>query len=200
MRDEVKRFKRSRIVKAASKLFYERGYDATSVDMLAAEIGATKPFIYSYFENKRAIVEAVQEAAVRRVLGYIETAMRCEAPPDERLRRFIQLYVNENINEQAASGIYLQEEKNISPEVLERVRTIERAVNRHLANLVQEGIDSGLYSIRDAKMAALCIAGMIRWVHRWYGPDGRLGPDEIASVISELALNMVGRSEPSRPK
>jgi len=200
MRDEVKQYKRSRIVEEASKLFYEHGYDATSVDMLAVELGVTKPFIYSYFENKRAILEAVHEAAAHRVLGHIKTAIHAPGPPDERLQRFVELYVNENIKEQIASGIYLQEEKNLSSQAKVAARKIEREFDKLLAGLIREGIESGVYSIQDAKMASLCISGMVRWVHRWYKPDGVLGADEIASTISEFALNMVGTKRKSRRK
>lgn len=200
MRDEVKLYKRTRIVEEASKLFYERGYDATSVDVLAGELGVTKPFIYSYFENKRAILEAVHEEAAHRVLSHIETAVKTPGPPDEKLRRFIERYVDENIKHQIASSIYLQEEKNLSPKVANTVKAIERKFNRLLAELIQEGIDGGVYSIDDAKMASLCISGMVRWVHRWYDPKGRLGQEEIASRISELALNLVGFKKKGRRK
>lgn len=198
MRDEVKLYKRTRIVEEASKLFYERGYDATSVDVLAGELGVTKPFIYSYFENKRAILEAVHEDAAHRVLGHIEAAIKSPGTPDRKLRRFIELYVDENIKHQIASGIYLQEEKNLSPEIANTVRKIERKFNRLLADLIQEGVDAGIYAVDDAKLASLCISGMVRWVHRWYKPSGRLREEEIASTMSELALNMVGFKRKSR--
>lgn len=200
MRDEVKLYKKTRIVEEASKLFYQHGYDGTSVDMLAGELGVTKPFIYSYFDNKRAILEAVHEEAAHRVLGHIEAAVQSPGFPDEKLRHFIELYVDENIKHQIASGIYLQEEKNVSSEFSESINKLERRFNKILAGMIQEGIDSGIYSIQDAKMASLCISGMVRWVHRWYKPEGRLRPGEIASTISEFALNMVGHKKKARRK
>lgn len=42
-REEMQEFKRRRIIEEALRLFYERGYDGTSVDALAATIGVTKP-------------------------------------------------------------------------------------------------------------------------------------------------------------
>ena len=168
--------------------------------MLAGELGVTKPFIYSYFDNKRAILEAVHEQAAHRVFGHIEKAMQSPGPPDERLQRFIEIYVDENIKHQIASGIYLQEEKNLSPEFADSIKLIERKFNKILADLIQEGIRSGIYLIQDAKLASLCISGMVRWVHRWYKPGGRLEPAEISATISEFALNLLGRKKKSRKK
>lgn len=197
MQKEIKEYKRSRIIQEASKLFYERGFEATSVDMLANELGVTKPFIYSYFTNKRAILEAVHEQSATRLLGYIKKAVEANGSPEDRLRDFVQVFVDENIKHQIASGIYLQEEKNLSPIILERVRDTERAFNRLLAQLIQEGIDTQAFHITDAKLASLCISGMIRWVHRWYSPEGRLTAHEIIEEIAELGMNLVGYHEQS---
>jgi AcrR family transcriptional regulator len=192
MREEVKEFKRLRILEVAERLFYESGFEATSVDMVAGELGMTKPFVYSYFPNKRAILEAVYEQAAERILGFIDNAKEEGDPPEKRLRKFVEIFVHENIKNQVASGVYLQEEKHLSKETLERIRKIEQTFNRRLTNLIQEGVDARVFHVSDAKIASLCISGMVRWVHRWYHKKGRYSADEIAAQIAELALNTVG--------
>jgi hypothetical protein len=51
-------------------------------------------------------------------------------------------------------------------------------------------------------LASLSISGMVRWVHRWYDPSGRLKPDEVCQKLATLALNSVcytpGAADPSR--
>ena len=51
--------KREQIIKAAKQLFLEQGYTAASVDKVTALAGVSKPTIYSHFENKKALFEAV---------------------------------------------------------------------------------------------------------------------------------------------
>ncbi|MGF6903597.1 TetR/AcrR family transcriptional regulator [Paraburkholderia sp. GAS348] len=197
MREEIKEYKRSRIIEEASRLFYEQGFEATSVEMLASELGVTKPFIYSYFPNKRSILEAVYEQSASRLVGHIQQALKSDGTPEERLSQFIRVFVNENIKHQIAVGIYMQEEKNLSPGLLERVQDIERSFNKLLAQLIQEGVDANVFHVPDAKLASLCISGMVRWVHRWYHPNGRLNSQEIAAKIATLGMNMVGyRQQP----
>ena len=60
-----------------------------------------------------------------------------------------------------------------------------------LAELIQEGIDAGVFHVADAKIASLCISGMVRWVHRWYRADGRLTADEVCDRMADAALNLV---------
>jgi len=192
---EVQEYKRSRIIEEALRLFYERGYDGTSVDALASEIGVTKPFIYSYFTNKRAILETVHEQSARRVHGYIAEAASGTAPPPARLAKFVRDFTIENIKHQIASGVYLQEEKNLSEDAQARIREIERSFNDLLAGLIQQGCDEGYFRVSHPKLAALSIAGMVRWVHRWYSPEGSMQPEALADAIAALSLNLVGYRE-----
>ncbi|WP_282940214.1 TetR/AcrR family transcriptional regulator [Paenibacillus sp. RC67] len=58
--------KRDKIVEAALVLFAERGYDGTTVPMIAdkAEVGTGT--IYRYFENKEALVNALFQDCVKQ--------------------------------------------------------------------------------------------------------------------------------------
>ncbi len=46
---------RERIVHAATRLFAERGYNATSMREIVGACGCTKPALYYYFKNKEAL-------------------------------------------------------------------------------------------------------------------------------------------------
>ncbi len=191
MREELREFKRSRIVDAASRLFYERGYEATSIDSLASELNVTKPFIYSYFENKLAILEAVYQRSTERLVLNVKSQLDSQAEPADRLRQFINVFVHENIIHQASSGVFMREEKRLPEAHLAHIRKIEHTFDQALTALIQSGIDTGDFQITDAKLASLSISGMVRWVHRWYQPKGRLSPDDIANQLAEFGLNLV---------
>ena len=51
-----KRGTKSKIVSAAWKLFYEQGYDATTVDEIIKESGTSRGSFYHYFDGKDALV------------------------------------------------------------------------------------------------------------------------------------------------
>jgi AcrR family transcriptional regulator len=52
----------AKILGNARRLFARDGYDRVSMDSLAAACGLTKPVLYYYFENKRAVLLAVLQA------------------------------------------------------------------------------------------------------------------------------------------
>jgi len=59
MREEIQAYKRERILEEAVKLFYERGFTGTTLDDIAAELGVTKPFIYTHFRSKVELLAAL---------------------------------------------------------------------------------------------------------------------------------------------
>lgn len=192
LREEVRQYKRTRIVEEASRLFFAQGYELTNVDDIAARLGISKPVIYGLFPNKLAILQAIYESSARRLLEKVRTELEKEGSAAERLRSVIHTFVLENIDNQVSSGVFLREEKHLSADQLAASRDVESSFDRLLADLVEAGIAAGEFSARDSRLASFAISGMVRWVHRWYRPDGRLDRMEIAAEMAELGLNLVG--------
>lgn len=62
---------KERILKAASQLFAERGFDGASVDEIARRAAVNKALIYYYFESKGAILDHLIESTLDDVLVHI---------------------------------------------------------------------------------------------------------------------------------
>ena len=56
---------RTRILDAAARLFEERGYEAAAIAAIAAEAGVSPETVYARFDNKRTLLGALVERAVR---------------------------------------------------------------------------------------------------------------------------------------
>jgi len=56
MRRKNQKNTKGKIVTAAWKLFYEQGYDETTIDEIIAESGTSKGSFYHYFEGKDALL------------------------------------------------------------------------------------------------------------------------------------------------
>jgi AcrR family transcriptional regulator len=58
---------RQQILETAQRLFLDRGYDATSLQMIADEMGLTKAAVYYHFRAKSDILHAVMLPGIRRL-------------------------------------------------------------------------------------------------------------------------------------
>jgi len=83
--------KRQAILSSAGRLFAERGYHGTSVADMARETDLPVGSIYTYFENKEAVLSAVIEEGWSDFLGTMKDNLSRAAGPKER----ISILVNE---------------------------------------------------------------------------------------------------------
>lgn len=199
MKDEVWEFKRERILDEAVPLFAEFGFQGVSIDKIAKQLKVTKPFVYTYFKNKDALLEEIFERALQNILTGAEEVFAMHGPPEDRLKAFAKYYVLENIRRSDITAIFLNEEKNLPPESQKRLRAQHHEFDKRLAKLIEDGVKSGVFTVEDPMLASLAISGMVRWIHRWYRADGRLSPDELAEKMSKFALNIVSYSEKKKP-
>ena len=75
------------MVAAARRLFAEGGYDAVSMEEIAAAAGVTKPLVYAYFESKEGLFLACVDDATEELMRELEAETPAELPPDVRLWR-----------------------------------------------------------------------------------------------------------------
>jgi len=67
--------RREQLLDVARGLFARRGYDATSVEEIAAKAGVSKPVVYEHFGGKEGIYAVVVDREMSRLLGRIEGAL-----------------------------------------------------------------------------------------------------------------------------
>jgi TetR/AcrR family transcriptional regulator, cholesterol catabolism regulator len=192
MRDEILAYKRERILEEAVKLFYERGFTGTTLDDIAAELGVTKPFIYTHFRGKVELLAALCRPTIELALAAIANGAASPGTPSERLRIAITDFTKVVLQRQPNIAIYFREEKNLSPEALGEINGLRKKFDRVLSKLLAEGVAAGEFDVRDVSLTALAIGGMISWAYTWHRPEGRLAIDDMCERMAELALQMVG--------
>jgi TetR/AcrR family transcriptional regulator, mexJK operon transcriptional repressor len=84
----------AKILGSARRLFAQDGYDRVSMDRIAAACGLTKPVLYYYFENKRAVLLATLEAHWADQAAVLE-AFRPSADLRQTLRALARLILKE---------------------------------------------------------------------------------------------------------
>ena len=195
MRDELKDFKRKRILDVASELFFEHGYKGTSIDAIAERLRATKPFIYYHFDNKADILAGVCGRTTAFVAELAEEAARGPGPARERLEYLVRELTLRVIEGQIYLAVYFREEKHLPQTAFRKLADNRRRFDRALSNLLQEGVASGHFQISKVPIATQAITGMTTWLSNWYRPNGPLAPEEIAEEMVTLAVAMVTTSK-----
>lgn len=72
LRERRKRETREDLLEAAGTLFGQKGYNATSIDDIVEEAGASRATLYAHFASKSALLEALLDQMQTEALRYYE--------------------------------------------------------------------------------------------------------------------------------
>jgi AcrR family transcriptional regulator len=184
-------FKREQILEVAARLFYERGYRATTVDAIADELSVTKPFIYYHFKNKEDILQHLFERTLSISLTFFDGIDIENGVPTQVLRQLVMRFVKGVIDSRHSTGVFWRGEKDLPVLDKKQARDFRQRFEAPFKKVLNRGAETGEFRFRDRTVTMLCIEGMINWTYIWYRPEGRLTPEELAERMSELVVNMV---------
>jgi len=77
------------IIHAVNRLLAEKGFDAMTVDEVAAQVGIAKASLYKHFPSKEDLAAAAMVRVMRRAQDFIN-ALPAEAPPLDNLRAVVR--------------------------------------------------------------------------------------------------------------
>lgn len=97
LRERKRRQTRERITEAALTLFLERGFDATTVDDIAAAADVSKRSFFDYFPTKEDVVQAWQDE-----FGFRLAAAIAARPADEPLAKVVEEALISSLNDATA--------------------------------------------------------------------------------------------------
>ncbi len=194
LKAEISDFKRRRIREEASHLFFEQGYEGTTIDAIAQRLDVTKPFIYSYYNNKSELLYDICRTGITLSLDAIELASAGDRPASERLRQLVELVLRIIFDYQEYIVVYEREEKNLDPQQAREIRELRNGFDHKLAAILEQGRTAGEFALHDPVLTATTIGGMITWVSFWYKPTGRRTEHDIITHILDMVDAVVRRS------
>jgi AcrR family transcriptional regulator len=177
--------KREALLRAAVRMFNERGFHATSLDDVAASLGVSKPTIYHYLGNKDQVLLECVPFGLEQLLAAAEASRREPGAGIDRLRSFLRRYAEITMDDFGRCVIRTGDEA-LSPESASRFRALKRQIDEAMRDLIEEGRADGSIEAKDPKLLAFTLAGALNWPARWYDPEGRRTPEELAVSMVDI--------------
>ena len=172
--------KRDAVIRAAARLFRERGYHRTSLDDLATALNVTKPTLYRYVENKEEILFECFRLGVERILEALQNPPAEARTARARLEALVLGYVDA-ITSEFGWCMVRAEDQDLGPAMSQAIKQAKSAIDQGIRRLVRDGIEEGVFHDHDPKMVAFALAGALNWITHWHREDAALTPAEIAN-------------------
>jgi len=179
--------RRDGILRAAARIFRDRGFTATGMRDIAVATDLSPANLYHYFKGKDEILFYCQDRALDRMLAGVAQARRALSRADERLLAVLTTHVLTMLDEVEGATAHLQIEA-LSPPLRDRIVTKRDRYERAVRRLISEGITAGVFVPGDAALLTRAMLGALNWVVTWYRPDGLHAPPQIAAEMANYLV------------
>ena len=179
---------RHEILRAAARLFQQQGYDATSMNDVAAALKLSKGGLYHHFQSKDEILFDLMNHAMDITEERVIKPVKAIADPEERLRMLIRRHIAVVLSERDREiTVMLHENHPLSPTLRKRINARKKDYVHFLENLIAEVQRArGSKGTVSARAAAFAVLGMINWIYQWYSPEGSLQEESLAQQYTEI--------------
>lgn len=172
-------FNEDKALDAAMQIFWEKGFEATSLSDLTSAMGIQRPSIYSAFGDKKGLFEAALRKYTSAHAVYVRNSLQSNASVRESFRNFFDNLVEKENGSSASWGCFcINSMVELAPHD-EKFEILTREHQMYLSVIFQETIERGLRSGElDASINAKSLAQTL--------------------VVSLIGLTVMLKSRPER--
>lgn len=180
--------RRAELLRAAAKLFVEKGFDATTTRDIAEAVGMRSGSPFYHFRSKQELLKAAMIEGLDEGNTRLAQAIADITDPEQRLRVLVRTHLGTLLEGDCRSPLLVSEARALD----DKARTeIAAAFDRYQVPW-QETLDALQQAGKLASAAPpvrLLLFGMLNWSSHWYRPDGTLSVDELADAAVAMLLH-----------
>ena len=182
--------RRLQIEEAASELFRERGYAATSVRDIAQALNLQGGSLYAHMASKEDVLWSIVIRAADRFNAQVgPIAADTSASPADRLANMIRAHVGVVTSIQQDAAVFLHEWRFLSLPRRAEMSARRDEYEQLFREVIGEGIGRGSFRAVDPRLTAAAILSALNGIATWYSPSGALSQAQIADQHADLFLH-----------
>jgi AcrR family transcriptional regulator len=155
--------RRQQILACARDAFCEHGYQAVTVDDIVERAEIARGTFYLYFDDKRAVLDALVDGFLQRIAGVIVgiDIGHTKDSPREQLRSNIERIAKLALSEPAMVKIALRDATGLDPAFDQKIRSFYDALRKLLGESLEEGQQNRIVREGDREvMVSIGLGGL----------------------------------------
>ncbi|GAA3435420.1 TetR/AcrR family transcriptional regulator [Kutzneria kofuensis] len=179
----------SRILRAAVKLFAEKGFDATTVQEVVSHAEVTKGALYHYFDSKDDLLYEIYHSLIGLQTADLDRIIAEGASAKETVRAIMVNLVVTTAARIDETAVFVREMHKLDSERMAAFRADRRRYQRTFRDVIAKAQASGEFSsVVPADTAVLIALGVVNQLPTWYRPDGPKSPEQLGAEIADFVL------------
>ncbi|MGC9667968.1 TetR family transcriptional regulator [Planosporangium sp. 12N6] len=184
--------RREQLIVIGRKLFAERGFDATSIEEVAARAKVSKPVVYEHFGGKEGLYAVVVDREVRALLERITTALTA-GHPRELLEQAALALLDYIENDTDGFQVLARESPVMS--TTGNFVSVLNDVAHQVEHILGAEFKARGYDPKLAELYSQALVGMVALTGRWWLDVRKPRKDTVAAHLVNLAWNGLSHLE-----
>jgi len=180
----------SEILQVATELFYQKGYEGTSLQEIAERLGIMKGSLYYYIRSKEDILFVVLNETHQSGLNNMVRMAAVEGTALDRLRSMIYghiCYIGENL---IGTAVFLNEMKSLPKESQDKILRGDVSYPKLFEKVLREGLEDGtIKSGLDPALTATIVLGSLNSTYRWLHPERPGNIQQVADYFARILIS-----------
>jgi AcrR family transcriptional regulator len=181
--------RRSDIVRAAGRLFREKGYSATTIRDIADAVNMRSGSPFYHFKSKQDILRTVALDGIGTIHAAVAAVATSNKPPRARFDAMLTAHLNVLLGEEGRdiAATLLHESRHLDAAAQDEVIRLKDAYEGLWQGVLKDLKNQGALA-DDSPVTRLFLMGAMNWATQWYRPDGARSPRQIARQLAKLLL------------
>ncbi|GIF70546.1 TetR family transcriptional regulator [Asanoa siamensis] len=178
--------RREQLIVIGRQLFAERGFDATSIEEVAARAKVSKPVVYEHFGGKEGLYAVVVDREVRSLMDRITNALTAGHPREllEQAALALLDYI-----EQETDGFRVLVRESPVMSSSGNFSSVLNDLAHQAEHILGAEFKTRGYDPKLAELYSQALVGMVALTGRWWLEVRKPRKDVVASHLVNLAWN-----------
>jgi AcrR family transcriptional regulator len=182
--------RRQEILDAAARVFYEKGYDASSTQDIADDVGILKGSLYYYVETKEDFLFEVIKEAHSLAIIMLDEVRAAGGNAAQTLARLVAGHIRFYLDNRIKATVFFRDYPTLSPERRIEISSLGQTYRRFVIDVFERGHRDGTVNPRIVpSVASVAFTEMLNSIARWYDPKGPAKEEELIELYSTMLLD-----------
>ena len=197
LRFAIMESRKEHIYRVAARLFRKQGYVATSMRIIADEVGIQAPSIYNHVKSKQELLYDLLLKIATAFTAGMEQINTSSLDTQGKLERLVGLHVRLTIEYTDSVALIAGEWQHLVDTETHSYRSdylvLRDQYEAAFRQIIEEGKAQGVIHDVDTEIILFSILSTLRWLYSWYSRNRDFNPIELERQIAICLLDGIKR-------
>ncbi len=180
--------RKDQIKVSAARLFRKRGFRATSVRDIAADLNIEAPSLYNHIKGKQEILQILLLELAQEFTSGINMISESPLSAKEQLERLIKLHVDLTISHPDGMALLTSDWVHLEEPAFSEFVRMKDDYEVRFREVLMEALKNEGNNTADVDIALFSMLSTLRWLYSWYLKNQKVNQIELEQQIVKNLL------------